>query len=187
MKRCSLSSIHREDRTRFEDLFQAQGSPSCGVDLILSKAGARLSDGGAVLELNAPCGVGYLDSLPRFARDELLAMASRKKGFLRAKGRVPIGLVAPDVSRQQLRKVEKDFRRNLKRVAIETLGPEGWLPLLTQVSVEGLLIRLDPASVLQWGIPYHLGARWISSADLGKTEPLDPLLKNTLRHAKVAF
>lgn len=97
MTRLGPDALHPADRRALEDFLARYGSPGAGVDLILPSLGARLDSGGAILEMNIPCGFGYLgDDAPRAADLELLETARRSPGFVAAGGRVPLELAVPD-------------------------------------------------------------------------------------------
>ncbi len=50
-------AIHPADRRALEEFLARYGSPGAGVDIILPSLGARLDSGGAILEMNIPCGL----------------------------------------------------------------------------------------------------------------------------------
>jgi hypothetical protein len=183
MKRVPLNTLHVEDRKSFEKLFSSQGSPSCGVDVVIRKKGVRLSEGGAVLELNIPCGVGYLEDLPQVVRRELRQWVSQMKGFIQRKGRVPVWVVSVNESKVYRKQVERRFFKRYPKGQLAKLGSAGWLPILSSTDARAFLVEMEPDALLEFGMPRNLLPRCYTTKSEVDLAQHDPILSATIKNA----
>jgi hypothetical protein len=161
MESCDHDAIHPDDRAALERLLGDYGAPSAGLDVITKHKGARLSDGGGVLEINSPCGSWYLKGdLLRAVDDELLALVRGVEGFAEAEGRVPVWLADesqfPAPSRQRAA-LERSFHRKWGKGVEATLSPEwGWPRIVADRSAEALLVWTREEALEATGMPHNL-------------------------------
>jgi hypothetical protein len=155
-----LQAVHPSDREALELLLERFGGASAGIDVILREEGAPLGEGGAILEINSPCGFIYLrGEQPAAADHELLGFVEKIPGFLEDEGRVPVWLaMSEDAERGALARaeLEKAFLQNWPRGRVGALTSAGWLPLLTDPRAEAFLVWLTEDGVREHGMPSHL-------------------------------
>lgn len=152
--------VHTDDRRRIEALFRRFGPASGALDVVLVAPGRRISEGGAVLDLNVPCGSAYLgDRLPDIANRELerwLPVSFREAG-----GRVPLVLVprstgpdrdgrAADAGRETARWFASVYPGGQ---AHDGVDGRGWWPVLDDRAASALLVSIDAETVLDHGLP----------------------------------
>jgi hypothetical protein len=156
----SVRAVHPRDRVKFEDLFARFGAPSVGMDVILPAPGAPLSAGGAVLEINSPCGMNYLADPEKSAARVLDSAIRHRPGFRRARGRVPVWIVdktniASKPGAQA--KVRALFLRRFPRGKVYALDlKEGWLPILTDRTAHAFLLLVDEDTLIEHGMAAEL-------------------------------
>jgi hypothetical protein len=190
--RLEPEAIDSADRRALEEFLVRFGSPSAGVDLILPRLGASLADGGAILEMNIPCGFGYLgDEAPHAADLEVLETARRCPGFIDAGSRVPLELAVSDEfppgSKEraalvgQFANQHKDGRTaSLSRYA-------GWLPILTDAGASAFLVFVDEAAIEEHGMPVNLQPVVRCSRPRSEFEARYPILCATALNAGGTF
>ena len=192
MEKLEADALHPDDRAALERLFARYGSPSAGVDVMLQAPGARLNEGGAILEINVPCGFGYLGNEASRAVDlELLEAARRSPGFLAAGGRVPLEIAVaddfPDGSQARARLVER-FSKRHKGARVATLTRErGWMPILTDTGASAFLIFVDEAAIEEHGMPVNLQPAVRISRPWNRFSARNPRLFATARNADCTF
>jgi hypothetical protein len=174
-------ALHPSDRERIEEFLAACGKPSGALDLIVSKIGAPLSDGGAVLEVNVPSGMWYLDNREKVAERELDAWTSHIPGFSRSKGRVPFRIAAGTNAVQAM--AESKFRSQFPEGRIFRFRDAGgWAPILTSASSQ-LLVLLSDEDVRHHGLPMNLSpVVWFGGAR-SQIRKEFPYLAKTLENA----
>ncbi len=143
-------ALHPSDRKRIEEFLAVCGRPSGAFDLIVSKMGAPLSEGGAVIEINVPSGMWYLDGIEQVVPRELDAWTAHKSGFRRSRGRVPFWISTGEPS------TENEFRRRYPRGRVISFRDAGgWAPILTSSS-DQILVSLSDEDVRRHGLPMNL-------------------------------
>jgi hypothetical protein len=185
MTACAKSAIHRADRRTLERMLDDLGAPSVAIDLVLPRFGARLSEGGAMFEINAPCGFSYLPDADRAVAAELDGMVARTPGFERAGGRVPVWLIATDAfSRSERARVGRWFRTRYPRGRPIEIGPDSdWLMRLSDRSADAFLVLTTGAAIDALGMPMNLKPRCVHSSP-ARTFRLDhPRLCATIANA----
>ncbi len=190
--RLEPDAIHPADRCALEGFLTRYASPSAGVDLILPQLGARLDQGGAVLEMNIPCGFGYLgDEAPHAADLEVLETASQSAGFIAAGSRVPLELAVSDEfppgSKERAALVDQ-FSEHYKGACIASLSrSHGWLPILTNALASAFLVFVDEAAIEEQGMPINLQPVVCCSRPRSEFEAHYPLLCATAINAGGTF
>ena len=175
MEQLDASAVHAEDRARIESILERYGSPSCGVDLMLKEFGRPLAEGGIVIELNCPCGFGYVSNPREVATLELDALTARATGFLAAGGRVPVWIVTREdfAASERRTAVLAAAAREGRVVGFHRADPQcGWLAVLTDAK-DLLVVEMDEESVAAMGMPEHLEPRLIARdvEALGRSHP----------------
>ena len=178
----SVTTLHRQDRKSLETAFESIGSPSGGVDIVLPKAGARLADGGGILEINIPCGMGYLSDPAKAAQAELDAWIAESAGFRRARGRVPF-IVAPKRpdSRRPFgwsRMTRAAGRRYERAFVFDLAEAGGWLPALMS-KADAILVSVSDKAALDYGLPLNSKPIYVQD---GLDDPSTPVLDATIRN-----
>ncbi len=192
MEKLEANALHSDDRAALEAMFARYGSPSAGVDVMLRAPGARLNEGGAIIEINVPCGFGYLGNEAARAADlELLEAARRSPGFLAAGGSVPLEIAVaddfPEGSPARARLVD-GFSKRHKGTHVATLTRErGWLPILTDTAASAFLIFVDEAAIEEHGMPVNLQPAVRISRAWRRFSARNPLLFATARNAGCTF
>jgi hypothetical protein len=188
MEKLAADALHPDDRAAIEALLARYGSPSAGVDVMLRAPGARLNEGGAIIEINVPCGFGYLgDEAARAADLEVLEAARRSPGFVAAGGRVPLEIAVaddfPDGSQARAGLVER-FSKRHKGARVATLtGERGWMQILTDTSASAFLIFVDEAAIEEHGMPVNLQPAVRISRAVSRFSARNPRLFTTAMNA----
>lgn len=146
--------IHRDDRRMIERFLRILGSPSAGFDIVLRAPGKQLADGGAIFEMNVPCGFGYLSDPLRAVRRELNALVQGDASFARSGGRIPVTLV--DVGEGSVdialaRRLTEQARAQLGTRTIAMDRHFAWLDVLGDHETEALLLLSSEEALLQSG------------------------------------
>jgi hypothetical protein len=179
--------FRRADIERLERFLERYGSPSCGMDVVVSRPRAPLDEGAVILELNAPCGFGYLDDPLRVAGFELQQAVRGDRAFQKSDGRVPVWLVLEEQVRDATlwRRVRDAFRRRHPRGVTRAVRGTGanWPGLLNQRDAEALLIRLSAAAILEHGLPANLAPRLVFEGREATFRRAFPIACRTARHA----
>lgn len=155
------TALCSHDRAALEAFLTRYGAPSAGIDIILQHLGASLAEGGAILEMNIPCGFGYLNNqAPRAADLELLDTAKRCDGFLAAQGRVPVFLATedeyPDGSTKRTKLVERFLSEHGGGKVANLTRANGWLQVLNESSASAFLVLMNEDTIIEHGMPAHL-------------------------------
>ncbi len=152
MRAVPLDSVHRADRAAIEALFRRFGGASGALDLVVKEHGRALSDGGAVLDLNVPCGWAYLGRrIPDLANTELERWLPAS--FRAAHGRVPL-LLVPTILGQQDDEVGQWFDAMYPRGRWhQGLDDRGWFPVLDDRLASALLVGIDEKALFDHGLP----------------------------------
>ncbi len=192
MEKLEADALHPDDRAALEALFARYGSPSAGVDVMLRAPGARLNEGGAIIEINVPCGFGYLGNEAARAADlELLEAARRSPGFLAAGGSVPLEIAVADdfpAGSQARAKLAERFSKRHKGTRVATLTRErGWMPILTDASASAFLVFVDEAAIEEHGMPVNLQPAVRISRAWRLFSARNPRLISTAMHANCTF
>ena len=192
MARLEPDAITPADRNALEGFLSRYGSPSAGVDLILPRLGASFEEGAAILEMNVPCGAGYLgDEAPHAADLEVLETARGCKGFIAAGGRVPLELAASDEfpsGSEQRAALASQFQNQHPGARIASLSPSaGWLPILTDAAASAFLIFADEAAIKEHGMPVNLQPVVHCACPPAEFAARYPLLLATARNAQGRF
>ena len=178
-----LRDLHPTDRRKLEEFLRAHGSPSGALDLMLPRAGARLSEGGAVLEMNIPSGFWYLQDREGVVREELDLWADKARA---SRGpSVPVWLAAtPRASSRPPHRLMQRFRSVYPGGRVAGLeGADPWPAVLTQ-DAEALLIPLSEHEVEAHGLPMNLAPEvWHAHRSRAAFRSAFPLLVRTLEHA----
>jgi hypothetical protein len=191
-RRLEPDAIHPADRCALEGFLTRFGSPSAGVDLILQRLGASLAEGGAILEINVPCGFAYLgDEAPHAADLELLETARRCPEFIGSGSRVPLELAVSDEfppgSNERAALVDQ-FSEHYKGACVTSLSrSDGWLPILTNAGASALLVFVDEAAIEEHGMPINLQPVVRCSRPRSEFEARYPLLCATAVNAGGIF
>ncbi|NJD20776.1 MAG: hypothetical protein FIA95_16010 [Gemmatimonadetes bacterium] len=184
-RRRGLGDLHPADLARIEAFLARHGSPSGGLALVVTEPGARLADGGGILEINVPSGFWYVSDPEAVAAEELDRVAGADPEFAAAGGRVPVwlapvarpGATPPSALRRRFRAVHPGGE------VVALAGPDPWPAVLTR-DADALLVPVCEADVAAHGLPLNLAPTvWHPtrrSADLAATHPL---LAATLLHA----
>lgn len=187
MESVPLEAVHTEDRGALERLLARFGGASAGVDLILREEGAPLREGGAVLEINAPCGTGYLrGDQPAAADRELVGFAQKDPDFIPSGGRVPVWLALASEDGMEAgasRALEDAFFQRWPEGQVGVLSPGGWLPILTDPRAEAFLVWITEDGVHEHGMPGHLQPSLYFSGDERDFRLRYPLASATAAHA----
>jgi hypothetical protein len=188
MEKAPLEALHPADREALERLLERFGEPSAGIDVILRDEGAPLSEGGAVLEINSPCGVTYLrGDQPAAADHELVGFVEKVPGFIEQEGKVPVWLaMTEEADRGALARAELEsaFLQRWPEGRIGTLSSAGWLPLLTDQRAEAFLIWLTEDGVREHGMPSHLEPRLLFAGDEALFSKRYPIVSRTTLNAE---
>jgi len=192
MARMEIDAIHPDDLRALESMFARYGSPGAGVDLIIPRLGARLNEGGAILEMNIPCGFGYLgDEAARAADREVLEAVRRSPGFIASGSRVPLEIAAsedfPEGSDARAALIDR-FSRRHKGARIASLSPaSGWIPILTDPDASAFLVFVTEAAIEEHGMPVNLQPAVRVSREWREFQRLYPLLCDTAANAGGTF
>jgi cyanophycin synthetase len=178
--------IPKRDIARIERFLTHHGSPSCGVDVIVRTPGAPFDEGGVILELNIPCGFGYLDDPKRAVAADLRAAIAGDAGFRRDKGRVPVWLVMEEEGKDLARRAEMALRKREGRVAVGALAVEqsNWVSHLNQPDVEALLITVSEDTIRAHGVPVNLAPALVCEGDRAAFARRFPVTWQTVKQAK---
>jgi hypothetical protein len=166
MEQLERTAIHPDDRARIESVLERYGAPSCGVDLILAGLGRPLADGGIVIELNCPCGFGYVSNPREVATLELDALVTRASGFVAAEGRVPVWLVTKNdfANGERRSAIVEAAGRDGRAVGVHRADPErGWLPILGDPK-DQLVVEIDETCAIAMGMPANLRPQVVAEA-----------------------
>jgi len=167
--------LHPEDRLCVERMLRALGSPGGGIDLILPEPGARLHDGGAILELNVPSGFGYLDAPEQLARDEIEAIVAATLGLREAGGRVPVHVIHTDDDPALTGRLSRTLE-GCGGALLTPRPPFQWAALLDAPGATAFLLRLSDEALLEHGFPSGLTPIWHSNLDAEARRSRYPLL-----------
>ncbi len=150
-------SLQPSDRRRIETFLAACGKPSGALDIILPHSGTPLAEGGAVLEINVPSGMWYLDGIEKIVRRELIAWTSHLPEFRRRSGRIPFWIAAGSPSRAaRLRQLQRSFKRQFSHGKVVAFSETGnWVPILTEPA-EAILVFADDDDIRRCGLPANL-------------------------------
>lgn len=172
------NALAKQDRDGLERAFQLLGSPSGGADVLLSRPGAKLADGGAILELNIPCGMGYLESPEDAAGAELRSWFRDDAAFRQAKGRIPL-IIVSDIDSAYGALVERlrDMFADLLELDLDECGAAGWLPALMSRS-DAILMRCSERGAMEHGLPLNCRPIWRQP----NAAKLAPVLRATLEN-----
>jgi hypothetical protein len=174
-------ALHPSDRRRIEAFLTVCGKPSGALDLIVAHAGTPLSDGGAVLEINVPSGMWYLNGIDQVVQRELNAWTAHMPSFKRQRGRVPFWIVAGRTNGP--RQVQDSFKTRFpggKALNFQEIG--NWAPILTE-SAEALLVFVEDEDIRRNGLPLNLAPTvWIEGTR-AQFRLDNPYLAATLDHA----
>jgi hypothetical protein len=180
--------FRRDDITTLEQLLKRYGAPSCGMDVVVSQPLAPLAEGAVILELNVPCGFGYLDDPLRVAAYELQEAVRGDRAFQRSKGRVPVWLVLEEQAGDATvwRRVRAAFdRRHPRGITSVVRGTDpAWTALLNQRDAEALLVRLSAEAILEHGLPANLAPQLLFEGSEAAFRRAFPIACQTARHAK---
>lgn len=178
--------IPSRDLGRLERFLAQHGSPSCGMDVIVRTAGAPFDQAGAILELNVPCGFGYLDDPRRAIAADLEAAIAGDPTFRRDKGRIPVWLVMEADAKRLARPAEAALRKRHGRVAVGRLEVErsNWVSLVNQTDVDALVVIVSEAAILAHGIPVNLAPMLLPDSDRATFPRRYPATYRTVKHAK---
>jgi hypothetical protein len=196
MARLEPDVIHPADRAALEEFLARYGAPSAGIDIMLPQPGRKLDEGGAILEMNIPCGFGYLGKEAPHAADlEVLETARRSPGFIAAGSRVPLELAVDDEfppgSTKRADLVERFSKRLSKRrngIRVASLSRSaGWLPILTDAAASAFLVFVDEAAIEEHGMPVNLQPMVRCSRPRSAFETRYPILCATAANAGGRF
>jgi len=190
--RLDPEAIDPADQRALEEFLARFGSPSAGVDLILPRLGASLAEGGAILEMNIPCGFGYLgDEAPHAADLELLETARRCSGFIDSGSRVPLELAVSDEfppgSKERAALVDQFSNQHKGGRAASLSRSAGWLPILTDAGASAFLVFVDEAAIEEHGMPVNLQPLVRCSRPRSEFEARYPILCATALNAGGTF
>ena len=178
------SVLHGPDRERIQAFLKICGNPSGAFDLIVRSAGVPLAQGGAVVEMNMPSGMWYLEDGEDTARRELDAWISHIPGFRRARGRVPFWIAAGAPDNRLLGAFRSQFPAGR---AIRFADAGAWPPVLTE-SADAILVFVEDDDIRRHGLPMNLApVVWAAAGSHGKASEAIrrnyPYLAGTLGHA----
>ena len=180
--------FRRADITRLEQFLKRHGAPSCGMDVMVTRPRAPLDDGAVIIELNAPCGFGYVDDPLRVAAYEMQEAVRGDRTFQRSKGRVPVWLVLEEQARDATvwRRVRAAFDRRHPRGVTSVVRGRGanWTALVNRRDAEALLIRLSAEAILEHGLPANLAPQLLFEGSEAAFRRTFPVACRTVRHAK---
>lgn len=172
---------------RLERFLERHGSPSCGMDVIVSTPRVPLEEGTCILELNVPCGFGYLDDPTRVAAFELQEAVRGDRAFQRQKGRVPVWLVLEEQAQEATvwRRVRAAFGRHHPHGVTRVVRGRraAWTALLNVPEADALLIRLSADAILEHGIPANLAPRLMFNGSVSAFRRAFPIACRTAAHA----
>jgi hypothetical protein len=192
MVKLEPDAINQADRLALEEFLGRHGTPSAGVDIILPRLGARLDEGGAIIEVNIPCGFGYLgDETPHAADLEVLGTARRCPGFIAAAGRVPLELAVrnefPPGSKEHAALID-EFSKSSENPRIASLSlTHGWISILADTGATAFLVFVDEAAIEEHGMPANLQPVVRCSRPQPEFEACYPLLCATAMNAGGKF
>lgn len=177
-----LGDLHPSDRRKLEGFLASHGRPSGALDIMLPGAGARLSDGGAVLEMNIPSGFWYLrdrdgvvrDELDQWLRDAAVSGPS-----------VPVWIAAsPGSSGRPPRGLVRRFLSKYPGGRVAALvGSDPWPAVLT-LDADAILVTVSEREVGDHGLPVNLApVVWHAHRSRAAFRSAFPLLVRTLEHA----
>jgi hypothetical protein len=177
-----MAVLHERDWERIENAFDTLGSPSGAVDLILSHVGGRLADCGAVLEVNIPCGMAYLDDAREVAEREMEHWIERDPEFAGANARTPLVIVPrcePNDEPGLWDKARQMLCQHYRTVtAIDHTETGGWMPAIMS-NADAVLLAMSELTAIEYGLPLNAHPTLIiGQADLERM----PILEATLAH-----
>lgn len=187
MQRVDVSDfILSRDIARFERFLALHGSPSCGIDVIVRTPRAPFDESGAILEINVPCGFGYLDDPRRAVAADLDNAIAGDATFRRDKGRIPVCLVMNSDEKRLARGVRAALRSRYERVAVARLSVArtNWVSLLNQPDVDALVVIVSEASILAHGVPVNLAPALMCDGDRAEFVRRYPATCSTVKFAK---
>ena len=192
MTKLAPSAIDDNDKRALEAFLARYGSPSAGIDIILPYLGAALSEGGAILEINIPCGLGYLgDEAARAADLEVLNSARRCEGFVEARSRVPVAIAVceqfPANSTQRSALIAHFSQRHSDAQVAILAGANGWLQILTETSACAFLVFVDDEAIVEHGMPAHLQPNVLYAGKLNLFKQNWPKIAATAINAGASF
>jgi len=160
-----VRALPSRDRARLETFLATLGAPSAGIDVMVPRLGAGFDDGAVILEMNVPCGTGYLPDVEAVAALDLRAVADAIPGFARAGGRVPTWIVLDhDFARPSIRRaVRSAFARAFQGGVEVRAGHDAaaWPAALQQPSAGALLLIVPSELLSTQGIPAFLAPTWV--------------------------
>ena len=182
--------LHPADVRMLESFLSAQGEPSGAFDLIIARDGARIADGGAILEINVPSGAWYLTDASSAIGEEVDGWLGSEPAFAVHGGRVPLWLIASEsVALRYRHSIVAAFEHRYPRGKYVRLSYEsGWAPILTS-SAPALLVRVDGPALERHGVPMNLRPRVWHAGPRAAFSEACPLLAAMLAHCggKVRF
>lgn len=181
--RLGIRDLDSADRRAIEAFLAHHGGPSGGLDLVVAEPGARLADGGGILEINVPSGFWYVRDPDGIVSEELDRIA-RDPEFAARWGRVPVWIAPVDrVGAEPPTAVRRHFRATYPGGMVAApSGSSGWVAVLTRAA-DALLVPLAEADVAAHGLPRNLAPTVFLQRGQLHLSTTHPVLAETLRHA----
>ncbi len=176
------SMIHEDDVKTIESMLATLGFPSCGIDLILKNEDSKLIDSGVILEMNIPCGFGYLNDPKSVIEREIKEELSAIEDFWSCQGDLDIGIIHADEVFDENRNFTSFFESlsiKVRQNSGSVLFPKGifeWSMLLNNDSSSSFLLVVDDDVIIDNGLPGSNRLIWHTLCSLSERQKRFPWL-----------